>query len=183
MAPGRAPAASRQWSVAAACSLLNFMQTSGFFFTATTLMPLLVKDFALDLAVSTVPIAVGKISYVVMLFPGGVLVDRFGPRRCVLFGITTLAALLSVYSCFVVSFHQVIVIHVAMALASSVSGVPVYSLFIAQWFEDGAIGVAMVRTCFLFPLFFFFVCLAVIFVAVVHHPFLATAPSPTSYLL
>lgn len=146
-------AASQQWSVAAACSLLNFMQTSGFFFTATTLMPLLVKDFNLDLALSTVPIAVGKVSYVLMLFPGGVLVDRFGPRVCVLFGITLLAALLSIYAAFVHSFREVVFMHVLMALASSVSGVPVYSLFIAQWFESGAIGVAMVGYsffCFLF---------------------------------
>jgi hypothetical protein len=60
--------APKQWSVAFSCCLLNFMQTSGFFFTPTTIMPLLVKDLDLDLSLSTVPIAVGKMAYVVCAF-------------------------------------------------------------------------------------------------------------------
>jgi MFS family permease len=77
-----------------------------------------------------------------MLIPGGMLVDTYGPRRCVLIGITGLAALLALYAAFVSSFVEVIVAHIAMATVSSVSGVPVYSLFIAQWFQEG-IGLAM----------------------------------------
>lgn len=134
--------ASKQWSVAFSCCLLNFMQTSGFFFTPTVIMPLLAHDLDLDLSLSTVPIAVGKMAYVLMLIPGGMLVDAYGPRRCVLLGIAGLALLLSLYSVLVSSFAHVIAAHVAMATVSSVSGVPVYSLFIAQWFDDG-IGLAM----------------------------------------
>jgi MFS family permease len=77
-----------------------------------------------------------------MLVPGGMLVDNYGPRHCVLVGITGLALLLSMYAALVTSFSQVIVAHVAMATVSSISGVPVYSLFIAQWFDEG-IGLAM----------------------------------------
>lgn len=135
-------ARSKRWSVAFSAALMNLMQTGAFFFTPTTLMPLLVADFGLDLAVSTVPIAVGKIAYVVLLIPGGVLVDLYGPRRCVIGGLAGIAFFLSCYALFARSFTHVLIAHVALATASSVSGVPVYSLFIAQWFRDG-VGLAM----------------------------------------
>lgn len=135
-------AASKRWSVACAASLMNLLQTGAFFFTPTTLMPLLVADFGLDLAVSTLPIAVGKIAYVLLLVPGGMLVDIFGPRRCVIAGIAGLALFLTLYALLVSSLAHVITAHVCLAMVSSVSGVPVYSLFIAQWFE-ARVGLAM----------------------------------------
>lgn len=134
--------AAKKWSVAFSCCLLNFLQTSGFFFTPTTIMPLLVADLGLDLSLSTVPIAAGKLAYVLMLLPGGMAVDAFGPRRGVLGGIAALGALLAAYALLVRSFASAVAAHVAMAAASSVCGVPVYSLFVAQWFRDG-IGLAM----------------------------------------
>ena len=121
---------------------MNAVQSGAFFFTPTTLMPLIVSDFRLPMSLSTVPIAVGKIAYVLLLIPGGILVDRIGPRRCVITGIFGLATILTSYALFVTGFTAQIVCHVLMAVFASVSGVPVYSLFIAQWFEGG-IGLAM----------------------------------------
>lgn len=110
--------------------------------TPTTLMPLIVADLGLPFSLSTVPIAVGKIAYVLLLVPGGMLVDFYGPRRCVLLGLIGLAFLMLVYATFVNSFYVMVVTHCALAAVASVSGVPVYSLFVAQWFEGG-IGLAM----------------------------------------
>eukprot|EP00177_Eucheuma_denticulatum_P001547 GFKZ01002775.1.p1 GENE.GFKZ01002775.1~~GFKZ01002775.1.p1 ORF type:complete len:734 (-),score=51.91 GFKZ01002775.1:1973-3976(-) len=141
--PEHAPTTSpKRWYVAFAAALMNALQSGGFFFTPTTLMPQIVKDFALPLSLSTVPIAVGKVAYVLLLIPGGMLVDHYGPRRCVLLGIFGLAALMTLYAAFVSSFWMLLAMHVLLATFASVSGVPVYSIFIAQWFEGG-IGLAM----------------------------------------
>lgn len=70
------------------------------------------------------------------------MVDRYGPRRCVLFGILGLAIVLTFYAAFASTFWILLVAHVMMATVASVSGVPVYSIFIAQWFDTG-IGLAM----------------------------------------
>ena len=70
------------------------------------------------------------------------LVDRYGPRLTVFFGILGLAIILTLYAAFVTSFAGLLISHVAMSVFASVSGVPVYSIFIAQWFEGG-IGLAM----------------------------------------
>jgi MFS family permease len=121
---------------------MNFVQTGAFFFTPTTLMPLVVIDFGLDLSISTVPISVGKIAYVLSLLPGGMLVDLYGPRKCVLVGILGLGITLALYAALASRFSQVILAHVTLAMFSSVSGVPVYSLFVAQWFKGG-MGLAM----------------------------------------
>jgi len=133
---------SQRWTVAFAASLMNMVQTGAFFMTPTTLMPEVVADFGLDLSLSTVPIAVGKIAYVMLLIPGGIMVDKYGPRRSVLFGLFGLAILLSIYAWLVHSFVQQLIIHILLATTASVSGVPVYSIFIAQWF-DTHIGLAM----------------------------------------
>lgn len=141
--PPQTPPTSRQrWYVAFAAALMNALQSGAFFFTPTTLMPQIVNDFALPLSLSTVPIAVGKVAYVLLLIPGGMLVDHYGPRRCVLLGILGLAALITVYAALVSSFWMLLGMHVLLATFASVSGVPVYSIFIAQWFEGG-IGLAM----------------------------------------
>lgn len=132
----------KRWSIAFAASLMNALQTGGFFFTPTTLMPLIVSDFDLPLSLSTVPIAVGKVAYVLLLIPGGMMVDHFGPRKCVLVGIFGLAFILSLYSFLVSSFWFMLVSHILLATVASISGVPIYSIFIAQWFEGG-IGLAM----------------------------------------
>lgn len=121
---------------------MNALQAGGFFFTPTTLMPLIVADLGLPLSLSTVPIAVGKAAYVLLLIPGGMLVDRYGPRRCVLTGITGLAVLMTLYSIFVSSFWVLVFAHISLASVASISSVPVYSVFIAQWFQDN-IGLAM----------------------------------------
>lgn len=132
----------KRWSIAFAAALMNALQSGGFFFTPTTLMPLIVSDFGLPLSLSTVPIAVGKVAYVLLLVPGGMMVDHFGPRKCVLVGIFGLAFIMTLYSIFVSSFWFMLVAHMLLATVASVSGVPIYSLFIAQWFEGG-IGLAM----------------------------------------
>lgn len=121
---------------------MNGMQAGAFFMTPTTLMPLIVADFRLNLSLSTVPIAVGKIVYVLLLIPGGIFVDRFGPRRTVLLGLTAIATILSLYCTIVLTFHAQVLAHILLACAASVSGVPVYSIFIAQWFRQ-RIGLAM----------------------------------------
>lgn len=121
---------------------MNALQSGAFFFTPTTLMPLIVADFSLPLSLSTVPIAIGKIAYVLLLIPGGMLVDRFGPRVCVFLGVFGLALFMTMYAIFVSSFSFLVVIHVLLATVASVSGVPVYSIFVAQWFQT-AIGLAM----------------------------------------
>jgi MFS family permease len=140
VAPGQL--AAKRWSVAFAAALSNALAAGAFFFTTTTLMPLIVRDLRIHLALSTVPIAVGKLSYVLLLLPGGITVDRYGPRVCVLVGFAVLASVLAAYATFASSFGQIIAAHVALAAGASVCGVPVYSLFIAQWFESG-IGLAM----------------------------------------
>lgn len=134
--------ARARWRIAFAAALMNALQSGSFFFTPTTLMPSVVADFELDLSLSTVPIAVGKVAYVLLLIPGGILVDQHGPRLCVLVGVGGLAAILTAYALFVASFWPLLCAHVALATVASVSGVPVYSIFIAQWFEGG-IGLAM----------------------------------------
>ena len=105
-------------------------------------MPLIVKDFDLPLSLSTVAIAVGKLSYVMLIIPGGMIVDKYGPRICVILGILGLAIVLVFYALLVNNFTTLIIAHVIMAIFASVSGVPVYSIFIAQWFR-GSIGLAM----------------------------------------
>lgn len=105
-------------------------------------MPIIVVAFRIPLSLSTVPIAVGKLAYVLLLIPGGMIVDRYGPRICVIFGILGLAIVLSMYAIFVVNFATLLTAHIAMAVFASVSGVPVYSIFIAQWFRHN-IGLAM----------------------------------------
>ncbi|CDF34129.1 unnamed protein product [Chondrus crispus] len=134
--------AQKRWSIAFTAALMNAIQSGSFFFTPTTLMPLIVADFGISLSLSTVPIAVGKVAYVLLLIPGGIMVDHYGPRRCVLAGIFGLALIMTMYSLFVASFWSLLVSHILLAAVASVSGVPVYSIFIAQWFEGG-IGLAM----------------------------------------
>lgn len=131
-----------RWSVAFTAAFMNGVQAGAFFMTPTTLMPLIVADFQLSLSLSTVPIAVGKIFYILLLIPGGMLVDRFGPRRTVLAGLVSIAFIITLYATFVHSFFALILMHIFLACAASISGVPVYSIFIAQWFRDG-IGLAM----------------------------------------
>eukprot|EP00171_Calliarthron_tuberculosum_P010042 IDg10042t1 len=133
---------SSRWTVAFTAAFMNGVQAGAFFMTPTTLMPLIVHDFGLGLSLSTVPIALGKVAYVLLLIPGGMLVDRFGPRRTVLAGLVAIAAIITLYAAFVRSFTAMLFMHVLLACAASISGVPVYSIFIAQWFRGG-IGLAM----------------------------------------
>ncbi|PXF41527.1 hypothetical protein BWQ96_08730 [Gracilariopsis chorda] len=133
---------TERWHIAFSAALMNAIQAGSFFFTPTTLMPLIVSDFNLPMSLSTVPIALGKVAYVLLLIPGGMLVDHYGPRLCVMFGILGLAIVTTFYSLFITTFAAQLCAHVAMAVFASVSGVPVYSIFIAQWFQT-AIGLAM----------------------------------------
>eukprot|EP00178_Gracilaria_changii_P010080 TRINITY_DN2939_c0_g1_i1.p1 TRINITY_DN2939_c0_g1~~TRINITY_DN2939_c0_g1_i1.p1 ORF type:complete len:668 (-),score=114.28 TRINITY_DN2939_c0_g1_i1:5470-7473(-) len=134
--------AMSRWHVAFAAAFMNAVQSGSFFFTPTTLMPLIVADFSIPISLSTVPIAVGKIAYVLLLIPGGIVVDLYGPRICVMLGIFGLALVLTVYVLIISNLSSQLLAHVAMAVFASVSGVPVYSIFIAQWFTDN-IGLAM----------------------------------------
>jgi hypothetical protein len=134
--------AAKRWSIAFAAAFGNALAAAAFFFATTTLMPLIVRDLGIDLALSTVPIAVGKLSYVLLLLPGGITVDNYGPRICVLIGFATLGTVLASYAAFASSFGQIVFAHICLAAGASVCGVPVYSLFIAQWFDAG-IGLAM----------------------------------------
>lgn len=133
----------KRWSVAVAAAIMNAIHTGAFIFTPTSIMPTIVSDFNIPLSLSTLPIAIGKIVYVLLLVPGGMLVDYVGPRRMVLLGTITAAIILMMYVTFVSSFSTLILFHVILAICSSVCGVPIYSIFIAQWFTPANIGVAM----------------------------------------
>lgn len=133
----------KRWSVAIAAALMNSFQTGAFFFTPTTLMPTIVQDFGIPLSLSTLPIAFGKVIYVFLLVPGGMLVDYVGPRLTVLVGIATLAATMTLYASFVSSFALLLLVHFVMASSAAISGVPIYSIFVAQWFTPANIGLAM----------------------------------------
>lgn len=106
-------------------------------------MPSIVRDFNIPLSLSIVPIAIGKVAYVLLLVPGGMIVDSVGPRRTVLVGVAILAISLILYAFIVNSFNLLIVFHIIMAASAAVSGVPVYSIFIAQWFNHENLGLAM----------------------------------------
>lgn len=88
------------------------------------------------------PIATGKLAYVLLLIPGGILVDYFGPRLMVLLGISGLAIIMIFYAIFATTFSTLLICHVLMATVAAVSGIPVYSIFVAQWFHS-SIGLAM----------------------------------------
>ncbi|OSX76463.1 hypothetical protein BU14_0190s0020 [Porphyra umbilicalis] len=116
---------------------MNCIQAGTFFMTPTTLLPVMAADLGLSVGQAMLPLAAGKLAYVALLVPGGVLVDAAGPRAGVLGGIAGLAAVTAVYAVAVRGLWAMGVAHVALATFSSVSGVPVYSLFIAGWFGGG----------------------------------------------
>lgn len=131
------------WTVAFAAAALNAFQTGAFFFTPTTLMPTVVTEFGIPLSLSTLPIAIGKVAYVLLLTPGGSVVDTVGPRRTVIIGIAMLALLFLAYASFAESLVFLLVFHILVAFPAAVSGVPVYSVFISQWFSPQNIGLPM----------------------------------------
>mmetsp|Transcript_3059 Transcript_3059/g.7226 ORF Transcript_3059/g.7226 Transcript_3059/m.7226 type:complete len:569 (-) Transcript_3059:122-1828(-) len=130
------------WGIAMVASMLNALQVGTFFMAPTTLMPLIVEEFNAELALAPVPIAIGKISYVICLLPGGMFVDHYGPHRSLLLGFLVLATVASLYALLLSDFVQTIFLHVAMAVAAAICGVPVYAVLIAQWFQS-ELGVAM----------------------------------------
>lgn len=131
------------WTVAFASAALNAFQTGAFFFTPTTLMPSIVAELSIPVSLSTLPIAVGKVAYVLLLTPGGSIVDTVGPRRTVIIGISLLALFFFTYASLAESFIFLLVLHILIAFPASVSGVPVYSVFISQWFTPQNIGLPM----------------------------------------
>mmetsp|Transcript_11477 Transcript_11477/g.47766 ORF Transcript_11477/g.47766 Transcript_11477/m.47766 type:complete len:509 (+) Transcript_11477:318-1844(+) len=133
---------SQGWVMVFTAGLLNCLQAGTFFMTPTTLMPLIVKDFDLTIAQASIPIAIGKLCYVLFLVPGGVLVDHFGVRYCLSIGFLGLAILTSAYGAFVSTFAEIILVHIALSAFSSTSGVPVYAVVVASWFTDN-LGLAM----------------------------------------
>lgn len=139
----RIPADKRRWVVTASAFFMNACQTGTFFFTPTTLMPTITKQFNIPIGLSTLPIAIGKVSYVILLIPGGILVDTVGPRLTCLVGISILAVSMILYISFVNSLALLIMFHIFIAASASISGVPVYSIFIAQWFTSENLGLAM----------------------------------------
>lgn len=134
---------TKRWSVAIAAALMNAFQTGAFFFTPTVLMPTIVSEFSIPLSLSTLPIAIGKIAYVLLLTPGGIIVDTIGPRRSVLIGIFILATLFFLYASFANSLLFLICIHIVIAGPAAISGIPVYSIFVAQWFPPENLGMPM----------------------------------------
>lgn len=133
-----------RWVVAAAAMAMNCIQAGTFFMTPTTLLPVLAGDLGLTVGQAMLPLAAGKLAYVALLVPGGVLVDAIGPRAGVMGGIAGLAVITAAYAVAVHGLWAMGAAHVALATFSSVSGVPVYSLFIAGWFGGGGgMGLAM----------------------------------------
>ncbi|OSX79036.1 hypothetical protein BU14_0091s0016 [Porphyra umbilicalis] len=123
---------------------MNCIQAGTFFMTLTTLLPVMAADLGLSVGQTMLPLAAGKLAYVALLVPGGVLVDAAGPRAGVLGGIAGLVAVSAVHAVAARGLWATGVAHVALATFSFVSGVPVYSLFIAGWFgRGGGIGLAM----------------------------------------
>lgn len=140
---GRLKMAINPWSVAFASAALNAFQTGAFFFTPTTVMPTIVTEFNIPVSLSTLPIAIGKVTYVLLLTPGGTIVDTVGPRRTVILGISLLALLFFIYASLAESLLFLIVLHILVAFPAAVSGVPVYSVFVSQWFNAQNIGLPM----------------------------------------
>lgn len=106
-------------------------------------MPSIVTELSVPVSLSTLPIAIGKVAYVLLLTPGGAIVDTVGPRRTVIIGISLLALFFFTYASLAESFLFLLVLHILIAFPASVSGVPVYSVFISQWFTPQNIGLPM----------------------------------------
>lgn len=78
----------------------------------------------------------------------GILIDRFGPRRLILFGLGLLTALYYAYAQ-LHSINQLYLIHVGFAVVLVTAGLNVAVIFVSQWFKTGrgtAIGIALVGT-------------------------------------
>mmetsp|Transcript_39 Transcript_39/g.116 ORF Transcript_39/g.116 Transcript_39/m.116 type:complete len:576 (-) Transcript_39:2263-3990(-) len=131
-----------RWTIVFAAALLNCLQAGTYFMMPTTLMPLIIKELNTSIVMGALPIALGKLAYVIMLFPGGALVDSLGPKRCIVVGFAGLAVVVAAYALFVSAFWQVIIAHILLAMFSSTSGVPVYAVIVASWFVDN-LGITM----------------------------------------
>ncbi|KAA8498082.1 hypothetical protein FVE85_5667 [Porphyridium purpureum] len=139
----------RKWRVGVACMLLNFSQTSAFFFTPTTLMPLIVQSVGVPVSMGPIPISVGKLAYTFFLVPGGSLLDYYGPRLCVLVGLVGLSCVLIVYAWAAHTLLELFILHTFMAMFAALCGLPGISVLVAQYFHTNiGIGIGMVLAGF-----------------------------------
>jgi len=110
--------------------------------TPTTLMPLIITDLQLSIALAPIPISIGKLFYVLFLIPGGSFIDTYGPRTSLLTGLTLLFLTTLMYSFVISTFFELILLHIFLALSSSLCGIPTHSVLIAEWFVTN-IGIAI----------------------------------------
>ena len=78
----------------------------------------------------------------------GVVIDRFGPRRLILAGLTLLSVLYAAYAN-IHSLAHIYLIHVGFAAVLVAAGLNVVVIFVSQWFHTNrgtAIGIALVGT-------------------------------------
>jgi len=78
----------------------------------------------------------------------GVVIDRMGPRKLILAGLTLLAALYAAYAN-VQSLAHIYLIHIGFAAVLVAAGLNVVVIFVSQWFHTNrgtAIGIALVGT-------------------------------------
>eukprot|EP00871_Galdieria_phlegrea_P003584 jgi/Galph1/4226/GphlegSOOS_G2922.1 len=132
----------RCWYIAFCAAAMNFLQVSCFFISPAVLMPLIVKEMNVSLALAPLPIAIGKVAYVLFLIPEGILLDTIGPCLFLLIGFAGLSVVSFGYSLFVQSFKTLCYFHVLLAVFASISGVPVYSLLLSELFKEN-LGLAL----------------------------------------
>jgi len=130
------------WTIAFGAAILNFLQVSCFFIAPAVLLPLVVKELKASLALAPLPIAIGKISYVLFLVPEGVILDSVGPRVFLLVGFVGLSVVSFFYSFLIRSFTALCVFHIILAAFASITGVPVYSLLLSELFKEN-LGLAL----------------------------------------
>lgn len=76
----------------------------------------------------------------------GVIVDRIGPRKLILFGIALLAVLYFAYA-YVDNLAELYLIHFGFAMVLITAGMPVTVIFVSKWFtkrRGTALGIALV---------------------------------------
>ncbi|GJQ11565.1 hypothetical protein GpartN1_g3356.t1 [Galdieria partita] len=130
------------WTIAFGAALLNFLQVSCFFIAPAVLLPLVVKELKASLALAPVPIAIGKIAYVLFLVPEGIVLDSVGPCVFLIVGFIGLSFVSFLYSILVRNFTGLCFFHICLAAFASVTGVPVYSLLLSELFKEN-LGLAL----------------------------------------
>lgn len=87
-------------TVAIAGFALKNFQPEAFLCTPTTLMRIVITKSGIPLFLSTLPIPMGTVAYVILLKPGGSVADTVSLRRTVVIGFEMLAILFLAFTAF-----------------------------------------------------------------------------------